>query len=63
MFLISGLGLLAAAIPLPRADAAPPGGAYLFEDDFDGPAGSPPNPGNWTVQNGQDDTWPPVASQ
>ena len=36
-----GLGLLAAAIPAPRRRGSP-GGAYLFEDDFDGPGGSPP---------------------
>ena len=36
MFLISGLGLLAAAIPLPPASAAPAGGAYLFEDPVHG---------------------------
>jgi hypothetical protein len=72
MMLMSGLGLLAATIPLPNAMAgpsphpdAPPGGApaYLFQDDFDGPAGSAPNPGNWTIQNWQDDVWPPVESQ
>lgn len=62
MMLISGLGLLAAAIPPSPAGAAPPGG-YLYVDEFDGPAGSAPDPANWTVQNWQDDTWPPVASQ
>ncbi len=36
MMLMSGLGLLAAAIPLPSAQAEAP---YLFQDDFDGPAG------------------------
>ncbi|HZU49451.1 MAG TPA: glycoside hydrolase family 16 protein [Mycobacterium sp.] len=37
--------------PMP-APAAPPGattGGYLFHDEFDGPAGSAPNPANWTV--------------
>ena len=70
MMLMSGLGLLAATIPLPNAEAtpsphpdAPPAGGYLYQDEFDGPAGSAPNPGNWTVQNWQDDVWPPVASQ
>ena len=33
--------------------AAPPGttaqGTYLFHDEFDGPAGSAPDPSNWTV--------------
>ncbi len=61
MMLMSGLGLLAAAIPLPSAQAEAP---YLFQDDFDGPAGgSAPNPANWSIQNWQDDVWPPVESQ
>jgi len=65
-----GIGVLAAAIPVPEAQAypaipdapagpvpapaAPAGaasGAYLFYDEFDGPAGSTPNPGRWTVSN------------
>ncbi|MDI3315956.1 MAG: glycoside hydrolase family 16 protein [Mycobacterium sp.] len=47
----------------PSAPAAPPGavaGPYLFQDDFDGPAGSPPDPAKWTVQTWQDDVYPPV---
>src|SRR6476646_6574833 len=73
MMLMSGIGLLAAAIPLPEAGAnpadrssppaAPPdaAGAYLFQDEFDGPNGAGPNPANWTVQSWQDDVFPPVA--
>jgi Glycosyl hydrolases family 16 len=50
------------------APAAPPPldadtGGYLFQDEFDGPLGSAPDPGNWTVQNWADDVWPPVAGQ
>ena len=43
--------------------AAPPsasGGPYIFQDEFDGPAGSGPDPGKWTVQTWQDDVYPPV---
>ena len=75
MLLRTGLGMLAAvaAIPVPEALAnpshpAPPeapsaggGGPYIFSDEFDGPAGSVPDPGKWTVQSWQDDVFPPVA--
>jgi hypothetical protein len=72
MLLTTGLGMLAAAasMPLPEAAAhpsppdAPPsagGGPYIFADEFDGPAGSAPDPGKWTVQTWQDDVYPPVA--
>jgi hypothetical protein len=74
MLLTTGIGMLAAAaaIPVPEALAnpshpAPPeapsaggGGPYIFADEFDGPAGSPPNPANWTIQTWQDDVFPPV---
>jgi beta-glucanase (GH16 family) len=36
---------------------------YIFQDEFDGPSGSGPDPAKWTVQNWQDDVWPPVAGQ
>ena len=65
MMLMMGIGLLAPAIPVPEAraypsrrvapagrvppPAAPPGNAYLFKDEFDGPAGSAPDPSKWTV--------------
>ncbi len=49
MLLMSGLGLLAAAVPLPSAVALPsspipeaPAGGYLYVDEFDGPAARPP---------------------
>jgi len=74
MMLMAGMGLLAATIPLPEARAvpsdrvAPPAapppsgqtGAYIFQDEFDGPAGAPPDYSKWTVQSWQDDVWPPV---
>jgi beta-glucanase (GH16 family) len=46
--------------------APPPGaspGNYIFQDEFDGPSGSGPDPAKWTVQSWQDDVWPPVAAQ
>ncbi|KAA8960150.1 glycoside hydrolase family 16 protein [Mycobacterium sp.] len=59
VMLMAGIGVLAAAIPLPRARAGrlpapaapgnPAAGAYVFHDEFDGPAGSAPDPAKWTV--------------
>ena len=61
---MTGIGALAAAIPVPEAGAypadrvpapaqPPPPGAqtptYLFQDEFDGPAGSAPDPAKWTT--------------
>ena len=46
MMMMTGFGLLTAAIPLPEASAA---GPYLFEDNFDGPAGSAPDPKKWEI--------------
>jgi hypothetical protein len=43
---MAGLGALAATIPLPNANAAPPT-RYLFEDNFDGKAGSAPDYSKW----------------
>jgi beta-glucanase (GH16 family) len=68
MFLMAGIGALTAAIRAPEAWAYPPppaapgaaGGPYLFQDEFDGPAGAPPDPAKWTVQTWQDDVFPPV---
>jgi Glycosyl hydrolases family 16 len=69
MLMMSGMGMLAAAVGVPEAQAhpSPPaapaaggGGPYLFQDEFDGPAGSAPDPGKWTVQSWQDDVFPPV---
>jgi hypothetical protein len=79
LILMTGMAALAATVPAPTlmanaspadwvpAPAAPPldanTGGYLFQDEFDGPPGSAPDPGNWTVQNWADDVWPPVAGQ
>jgi hypothetical protein len=73
MMLMAGMGLLAAAMPVPQAranpadrvapPAAPPDaatGAYIFQDEFDGPSGAGPDPAKWTVQTWQDDVFPPV---
>ena len=67
MMLMTGIGVVAAAIPVPEAraypswrdmaagrvppPAAPNGqsGPYIFQDEFDGPAGSAPDPSKWTV--------------
>src|SRR5699024_9235966 len=39
----------------PTPPTAPPGnvatGSFLFHDEFDGPAGSAPDPSKWTVSN------------
>ena len=77
--ILIGMAALAATVPAPTlmanaspadwvpAPAAPPldadTGGYLFQDEFDGPLGSAPDPGNWTVQNWADDVWPRVAGQ
>jgi hypothetical protein len=71
MLTMAGMGMLAAAIRVPEAHAnpthpAPPdapsaGGPYIFQDEFDGPAGSAPDPAKWTIQTWQDDVFPPVA--
>ncbi|HXO80951.1 MAG TPA: 1,3-beta-glucanase, partial [Mycobacterium sp.] len=54
MMLMTGFGVLAAAAPVPQARAYPrppaaPSGGYIFQDEFDGPSGSAPDPGKWTV--------------
>ena len=61
-----GIGALAAAIPAPKARAHPsrpqapprpappptaPSPSFLFQDEFNGPAGSAPDPANWVVSN------------
>ena len=57
MLMMAGMGMLAGAIRIPEAHAGP----YIFQDEFDGPAGSPPDPAKWTIQTWQDDVFPPVA--
>src|SRR5947209_8986077 len=64
MMLTAGIGVLAAALPVPEARAYPPrqvpevpppaapsgqAGSYIFQDEFDGPAGSAPDPSQWAV--------------
>ena len=61
---MAGLATLAAAMPISTAGASPsrqdlpldrvpppaaPPGGYLFQDEFDGPAGSAPDPSKWEV--------------
>ena len=47
---MAGLGVAAIAVPTPKAEAEPeaatPG---VFGDEFDGPAGSAPNPALWSI--------------
>src|SRR6202022_1498608 len=75
MLLTTGLGMLAAAAAVsgpeahanpthaapPAAPSAGPAGPYIFQDEFDGPAGQGPDLSKWTVQTWQDDVYPPVA--
>jgi hypothetical protein len=55
---LAGMAALAAAMPIQTANAsparrdlppptAPPPGGYIFQDEFDGPAGSAPNYSKW----------------
>ncbi|EUA53582.1 glycosyl hydrolases family protein 16 [Mycobacterium intracellulare 1956] len=58
-----GCDALAGCLGHPAGAAGAPaagGGPYIFADEFDGPAGSPPDPGKWTIQTWQDDVFPPV---
>jgi beta-glucanase (GH16 family) len=48
MMMVTGVGALAAVMPTAKARAA---GAYLFHDEFDGPAGSTPDRSKWIVAN------------
>jgi beta-glucanase (GH16 family) len=81
MMLMAGMGVLAAAIPVPEAraypsvpdapaapvplPAAPPADAaapsYIFEDEFDGPAGAAPDYSKWTVFNWDENVTPPIV--
>ena len=58
MMLMTGVSALVAAMPLPEARAYPSlptapangqSGPYIFQDEFDGPAGSAPDSSKWTV--------------
>jgi hypothetical protein len=44
---LAGIGALAATVSLPAANAEPSTSDYLFEDNFDGPAGSAPDYSKW----------------
>ena len=44
---LAGLGALAASVSLPTANAEPSTSDYLFEDNFDGQAGSAPDYSKW----------------
>src|SRR5882757_6777302 len=77
LLFMSGLGLLAAAMPAPTAwaDPAPPVGpvppgtpqpsstppqTYLFRDEFDGKAGSAPDPSKWMAAQARETIRNPV---
>ena len=57
---IAGIGALAASMPLPTANAAPPTGSYRFEDNFDGPAGSAPDYSKWEPAYAREDMEDPT---
>ena len=57
---IAGIGALAAAMPLPTANAAPPTSSYRFEDNFDGPAGSAPDYSKWEPAYAREDMEDPT---
>ena len=75
MMMLTGMAALGAALPVPMANAAPlqptpplqpppnaaSPGTYIFQDEFDGPAGSAPDPAKWFVQNFDDPVTPPLA--
>jgi beta-glucanase (GH16 family) len=75
VMLTFGIGALAAASPTPKASAYPsrplppptapvPGaqtGGYLFHDEFDGPAGSAPDPSKWAVSSNRTPVKNPVG--
>lgn len=64
MMMMTGFGLLAAAIPLPKVHAQPaPAGhaqTFLFSDEFDGPAGSAPDPAKWSIAKARETIKNPV---
>jgi hypothetical protein len=74
--LMTGLGALAAAIRVPAARASllngdtpapPPLGTalvnYIFQDDFDGPAASAPDPSKWLVEPAREPMRDPTAGE
>jgi len=54
LMLMTGVGVLATAVPISQARASPPPpaappGGYIFHDEFDGPSGTAPDPAKWEV--------------
>lgn len=71
MMLMSGFGILAAAVASPKAFASPNAplpaepprgntGGFLWSDEFDGPAGSAPDPSKWMISNARETIKNPV---
>ncbi|MFZ2240678.1 MAG: glycoside hydrolase family 16 protein [Gordonia amarae] len=71
MMLMSGFGILAAAVAAPKAFASPNAplpaepprgntGGFLWSDEFDGPAGSAPDPSKWMISNARETIKNPV---
>jgi hypothetical protein len=70
-----GIGALAAATPARKAGADPsrpapppaapalgaPTGSFLFHDEFDGPAGSAPDPSKWVISSNRTPIRNPVG--
>src|ERR1700759_5589171 len=59
MMLMTGVGVLAAAVPIPAPRAYPrrpdaPPGSYIFHDEFDGSAGSAPDSSKWAVSTARE---------
>ncbi|MCV7192886.1 glycoside hydrolase family 16 protein [Mycolicibacterium brumae] len=72
MMLMSGFGVLAAAVATPQAFAAPAGGfpaapvpetntgGLIWSDEFDGPAGSAPDRSKWVISTARETIKNPV---
>src|SRR3954466_9503952 len=70
LMLMAGFGAFAAPLPMPVAGATPPRPqappqntatpAYLFHDEFDGPAGSAPDPAKWRIAQARETIKNPV---
>jgi beta-glucanase (GH16 family) len=68
-----GIGAIAAAVPAPQAGATPSApvpiapvagaqtGSFLFHDEFDGPAGSAPDPSKWAISSNRTPIKNPVG--
>jgi beta-glucanase (GH16 family) len=68
-----GIGALAAVITTPKASATPSApvptapvagaqtGSVLFHDEFDGPAGSAPDPSKWAISSNRTPIKNPVG--